>query len=420
MVDKTSAIRVCHASPFTPRIMPTQEDLDALVAAAPLLAMRYQRAPRNINEAIARAHKVLKQHFKEQNGDDFNALQVCVHIRVLRPPHPLSQKWMLFSITFLTLLTTDYSADNYIPELPAVIDDFINNGIGAGPNAAAGLLKFDFRPGASFTVGWNQLCIELVVNHVTATLNLVPAILRPILPNNIRVYLTAAVQTKMKSYFKFYKQSRPRRLPTGVDETPAEVSARVTLARSNANNRNKQQGRVASVSKKPSVYGTTFQAQIQLLSSRMDTIERMLFLYAGSADTLAIWQALYTCLDTMGMEGTSDDEEEADGTRSYRVRVLPWRNPDIAEWMDFIDARYGLIRKKTGNTRRSRRRGGPVSAREPALLLPPWFYNPAYAPLATLTNNDDPFSIARAGLTSVDGLTAAQIQAMRAQAGVNI
>jgi hypothetical protein len=151
----------------------------------------------------------------------------------------------------------------------------------------------------------------------------------------------------------------------------------------------------------------------------MDIIERMLFLFADSRDTLTIWQALYTCLDTMGMDGISDDEEEADGIRLYRVRTLPWRNPELTEWMEFIDARYSLVQKKTGNTRRSRRRGGAVSTRGPALLLPPWFYDPAYAPLRTLTNSNDQFSIPRVGLTNVDGLTAAQIQAMRAQAGVN-
>jgi hypothetical protein len=156
---------------------------------------------------------------------------------------------MLSSITELTGLTTDVSADDYIPEIPAVVDNYILNGIGPGPNAAPLQLRFDFRPGASFTTGWNQICIALLVDHILATFDLVPAILRPILPQNSRVYVTAAVQTKMKTYFKYFKQSRARRLPTGLDETPAQVSARVTAARSSANIRNKQQGRVATVRK---------------------------------------------------------------------------------------------------------------------------------------------------------------------------
>jgi hypothetical protein len=154
---------------------------------------------------------------------------------------------MLTSITHLTGLTTDASADNYIPELGAVVDAFVNNNTGPGPNAAPLLLKFDFRKGAKFDQGWNLLCIDLTVNHLVATLNLVPAVLRPTIPPNATIYFRAALTRKMKTFHKFHRQSRPRRRPDGQMEIPAQVTARVTQVRRATNERNKRNGRLAKV-----------------------------------------------------------------------------------------------------------------------------------------------------------------------------
>jgi hypothetical protein len=58
--------------------MPTQDDLNALTAAAPLLVGKYKRAPRTMEEAIKRAYKALNEQFKNAQKDDSNALQVRI------------------------------------------------------------------------------------------------------------------------------------------------------------------------------------------------------------------------------------------------------------------------------------------------------------------------------------------------------
>jgi hypothetical protein len=122
----------------------------------------------------------------------------------------------------------------------------------------------------------------------------------------------------------------------------------------------------------------------------------------------------------MGMDAVSDDEEDGDGTRPYQVKTLAWRNPDIARFMEFIDARYYLAKKKTGNTlRRRARTGNRLSARPPVLNLPKWFYNDNFAPLNTLTiDTDNLFSISTLGLSNTDGLTDDMIRERRARGAV--
>jgi hypothetical protein len=139
----------------------------------------------------------------------------------------------------------------------------------------------------------------------------------------------------------------------------------------------------------------------------------MLLYAAHTPDTISIWTSLHTCVDNMGMEGVSEDEEVPGGT--YRIKTVPWRNPDIADWMAFVDLRYWHVKGKSGSVCRARVRGGTsVSPQEPVLNLPPWYYNQAYAPLNTLTNSDSTFAISRIGLTNIEGLLDDQIEARRA------
>jgi hypothetical protein len=62
--------------------MPSEQDLNALTAAASLMAVKYKRAPRNMQDTINRAYKVLADEFKNWKKDNFNALQVRLVLRL--------------------------------------------------------------------------------------------------------------------------------------------------------------------------------------------------------------------------------------------------------------------------------------------------------------------------------------------------
>jgi hypothetical protein len=155
---------------------------------------------------------------------------------------------MLSSITYFTGLDKDTSADIYVPEDGFVVDAFMYNNVGNGPTEAPSQLRFDFRPGAVFEEGWNLQCINIIVHHIIASLNLIPDMLRPTMPANAEIYFRLATTTKIRTYHWFYKQSCPCRLPNGQDETPAQVIACIAKTRNETNELNKRSGRIASVS----------------------------------------------------------------------------------------------------------------------------------------------------------------------------
>jgi hypothetical protein len=137
---------------------------------------------------------------------------------------------------------------------------------------------------------------------------------------------------------------------------------------------------------------------------RLKIIAAMLTLYQDNPITVDLWNSLNTHTRSLGMDGMSDDEEDGDGTKPYKVSIHPWRNPDIADWMDFIDARYHLIQPNMGNTMRRRiRGGGSVLRRQFVPNLDPWLYNSEY-PITSMTVKTLSQGLPRVGLSNIDGL----------------
>jgi hypothetical protein len=97
----------------------------------------------------------------------------------------------------------------------------------------------------------------------------------------------------------------------------------------------------------------------------------------------AVWMSNHTLLDTLGPEGMSSDESEVDdaGNRTYRVKIMDWRNRDIVRKVVEIDKdrnttnAYGNTR--AGNPPRLRKRweDGRKTSRKAPPHLPINFYN---------------------------------------------
>jgi hypothetical protein len=139
--------------------------------------------------------------------------------------------------------------------------------------------------------------------------------------------------------------------------------------------------------------------------------------FMDKQDIVDLWGSLGSCIQTLGIDGMSDDEEDEDGTQPYKVMSHPWRNPEIAEWMEFIDLCYYLIKAKTGSAMRCRtREGSEISLREVVLNLPPWFYSTEFCLMNTLTTSTSAFTLSCTGLGSMEGLTEKMMrQCMAAQ-----
>jgi hypothetical protein len=138
-------------------------------------------------------------------------------------------------------------------------------------------------------------------------------------------------------------------------------------------------------------------------------VEYMLALPAVINDpiSLARWTQLKTLLANTGADGTSSDEEE-NGGMSYKVHAMPWRNPVVTQWLDFIDARYWKARSRQGPTLRRRNRdetNPTTSQRDHQINLPAWFYDPTFdIPVSDMTQSVDDFSMSELGLDAVEGL----------------
>ncbi|KAJ7878717.1 hypothetical protein B0H13DRAFT_1892522 [Mycena leptocephala] len=71
-------------------------------------------------------------------------------------------------------------------------------------------------------------------------------------------------------------------------------------------------------------------------------------------EDLGTWERLLAIvqkLGTIGMSSEEEDEVELEGepTKIYRVKICIWRNPDIVDYMRFIDVQRDLEAKQVGN-----------------------------------------------------------------------
>jgi hypothetical protein len=302
-------------------------------------------------------------------------------------------------------------AHTYIPADPALCDAY-NDGVGPGPTPVPQepgsdkmFIKLDFRPGVSFEKGWNLTCCEMVTDHLMAGIDVLSSKMPFSLPENRRAYLLSAAQAKCAAYFRYFKipVMEMRKNPQA---SYTEIGELVTQRHQATNDVVKKTSRRASVR---TILGLYFAelTQRQTYFMRLKIITAMLIRCRDnkkiSKDVKDMWTSLDTYVRGLGMDGTSDDEEDADGTKPYKVLTHPWRNPDIPDWMDFIEARYHLVRSNTGNTMRRRIRTGGVSQRQFIPNLDPWLYNPEL-PVDRLTIKPASQGLSRIGLSNVEGL----------------
>ena len=99
----------------------------------------------------------------------------------------------------------------------------------------------------------------------------------------------------------------------------------------------------------------------------------------GSSDLVA-WEWLLYVITTLGNNGMSDDESDAeDGSYIYcfRTKKMPWRR-DITKELRVIDSQLLENRKIDRNARtipRKRGASAPTSTRDPVHYLPRAFYD---------------------------------------------
>lgn len=99
-------------------------------------------------------------------------------------------------------------------------------------------------------------------------------------------------------------------------------------------------------------------------------------------EDVAIWEWLKSLLDWLGEEGmSSDDTEVEDYETIYRIRILPWRNPDVDGCMDLVDGERKIpsqaIYAAAGSKPIVRVRDGNQAVSDRAVLqgLPEALYN---------------------------------------------
>jgi hypothetical protein len=71
-------------------------------------------------------------------------------------------------------------------------------------------------------------------------------------------------------------------------------------------------------------------------------------------EDLGTWERLLAIVQKLGAIGMSSEEEdevelEGEPTKIYWVKICIWRNPDIIDYMRFIDVQRDLDAKQVGN-----------------------------------------------------------------------
>lgn len=96
-----------------------------------------------------------------------------------------------------------------------------------------------------------------------------------------------------------------------------------------------------------------------------------------------VWINNHTLLDTLGPGGMSSDDSDVDdaGNRTFRVKIMEWRNRDIVRKMVEIDKdrnttnAYGNTKAGNPPRLRKRREDGRKTSRKAPPHLPINFYN---------------------------------------------
>ncbi|THU94025.1 hypothetical protein K435DRAFT_669157, partial [Dendrothele bispora CBS 962.96] len=111
---------------------------------------------------------------------------------------------------------------------------------------------------------------------------------------------------------------------------------------------------------------------------------------AGDDASQDYWKYVYNVIGLLGHEGMSDEEDgaEANDEHAYEqvihvknVLTMAWRNPEIRELMQLVDATPGVeaaIFRQVGRAKLPRRRVDKVSTRATPKHIPPSFFDPTY------------------------------------------
>ncbi|KAI6007805.1 hypothetical protein EDC04DRAFT_2907639 [Pisolithus marmoratus] len=231
-------------------------------------------------------------------------------------------------------------------------------GDGPGPNPIN--LQWDFTSPVSSL--WNQAVVEILLDKLHALCTEEKWTTKP----RSDEYWKEVIKQKFSQIKVIWTKGRPKRLETGILETPAQVAARLMHTKmDDLTDTWKDTWRVAKFHHRSTVTKS-------FLCTEM----------ARGTKDVELWQWLSDVVDHLGTDGmSSEDSKEEDMQTVFQVCGMPWRH-DIDKELRFIDSKHKdqfISSPKGTKPVKCIRPSNPFpSAHQPVCDLPATFYKPEW------------------------------------------
>ncbi|KAI5986063.1 hypothetical protein EDC04DRAFT_2913529 [Pisolithus marmoratus] len=247
---------------------------------------------------------------------------------------------------------------------------------GNGPGPDPINLQWDFTGPVSSL--WNQAVVEILLDKLHVSCTEEKWTTKP----RSNEYWKEAIKQKFSWIKVIWTKGRPKRLETGILETPAQVAARLMHTKMDDLKDTQKDTQRVAMSCFSVLAGSILQDVQKFCHHSTVTKSFLCTEMAQGTKDVELWQWLSDVIDHPGTDGmSSEDSEEEDMQTVFRVHSMPWRR-DINKELRFIDSKHkdwSISSPKGAKPVKCIRPSNPFpSAHQPVCDLPATFYKPEW------------------------------------------